>query len=110
DADALRAKQDLEATKNHVSEQTLKLQRSVEQLNAAREVAELEYQIAASNLEAVEVKVDSGTATLHDEDDARNQANERYNTLQDASFELQRSQITLLRATGELSSWVGVTK
>jgi len=110
DADALRAQQDLEATKNHVSEQTLKLQRSVEQLNAAREVAELEYQIAASNLEAVEVKVDSGTATLHDEDDARNQANERYNTLQDASFELQRSQITLLRATGELSSWVGVTK
>jgi len=110
DADALRAKADLEATKNHVSEQTLKLERSVEQLAAAREVADLEYQIAKSNLEAVEVKVDSGTASLHDEDDARNQASERYNTLGDASFELERAQIALLRATGELSSWVGVAK
>jgi len=110
DAEALRAKADLEATKNHVSEQSLKLERSVEQLAAARDVADLEYQVAKSNLEAVEIRVDSGTATLHDEDDARNQANERYNTLQDTTFELERAQITLLRATGELSSWVGVAK
>jgi outer membrane protein len=110
DAEALRAQRDLEATKNHVSEQTLKLQRSVEQLSAAREVADLEYQIAKSNLDAVEIKVDSGTATLHDEDDARNLANERYNTLEDATFELERTQITLLRATGELRSWVGLAK
>jgi outer membrane protein len=110
DAEALRAQRDLEATKNHVSEQTLKLQRSVEQLSAAREVADLEYQIAKSTLDAVEIKVDSGTATLHDEDDARNLANERYNTLEDATFELERTQITLLRATGELRSWVGLAK
>jgi len=110
DAEALRAKADLEATKNNVSEQTLKLERSVEQLAAAREVADLEYQVAKSNLEAVEIKVDSGTASLHDEDDARNQVNERYNTLQDITFEFERAQITLLRATGELNSWLGVGK
>jgi outer membrane protein TolC len=110
DAEALEARKDLETTKNNVSEQTLKLERSVEQLAAARDVADLEYQVAKSNLEAVEIKVDSGTASLHDEDDARNQANERYNTLEDAAFELERAQITLLHATGELSSWVGVTK
>jgi outer membrane protein TolC len=110
DAEALRAKEDLEATKNHVSEQTLKLERSVEQLDAAREVANLEYQIAKSTLDAVEIKVDSGTATLHDEDDARNQANERYNTLEAAKFELERAQIVLLRATSELRSWVGLGK
>jgi outer membrane protein len=110
DAEALRAKQDLEAAKNHVSEQTLKLERSVGQLSAAREVADLEYQIAKSNLDSVEIKVDSGTATLHDEDDARNLANERYNTLEDTGFELERAQIALLRATGELSSWVGLAK
>jgi len=110
DAEALRARKDLEATKDHVSEQTLKLERSVEQLAAARDVADLQYQVAKSNLEAIEIKVDSGTATLHDEDDARNQANEQYNTLEDATFELERAQITLLRATGELSSWVGVAK
>jgi outer membrane protein TolC len=110
DAEALRTKKDAQAAKNQVSEETLKLQRSVEQLAAAREVADLEYQVAQSNLEAVQVRMDAGTATLHDVEDARNQANERYNALQDTSFELRRARITLLRATGELENWVGVGK
>ena len=110
DFDALRAKHDVETTKNQVSAQTLKLQRSVEQLAAAQEVAELEYQVAKSNLDAVQIRVDAGTATLHEEDDARNQTNERYVTLQDTRFELQRARIALLRATGDLSSWLGLGK
>jgi outer membrane protein TolC len=110
DFDALRAKRDVETTKNQVSTQTLKLQRSVEQLAAAQDVADLEYQVARSNLDAVEIRVDAGTATLHEEDDARNQANERYDALQDTRFELQRARIALLRATGDLSSWLGLSK
>jgi outer membrane protein len=110
DAEALRAKKDAEAAKNRVSEETLKLQRAVEQLNAAHEVADLEYQVAQSNLEASQVRMDAGTATLHDVEDARVQANERYNALQDTSFELQKARITLLRATDELAAWTGVGK
>lgn len=110
DATALRAKKDAQTARNQVSEETLKLQRSVEQLEAARDVADLEYQVASSATEAAQVRVDSGTATLHDLDDARTQANERYNALQDASFQLQRARIGLLRATGELENWVGVAK
>jgi outer membrane protein TolC len=110
DAAALHAKKDAEATKNQVSEQTLKLQRSVAQLAAAQQVVDLEYQIAKSDLDAVQVRVDAGSATLHDLDDARNQANERYDALQDTNFELQRARISLLRATGELEDWVGVGK
>ena len=86
------------------------LQRAIEQLTAAHEVADLEYQVAQSNLEASQVRMDAGTATLHDVEDARSQANERYNTLQDASFELQKARITLLRATDELAAWAGVGK
>ncbi len=108
DAEALHAKKDAEAVKNQVSEQTLRLQRSVQQLAAAQEVADLESQIAKSDLDAVQVRVDAGTATVHDEDDARDRANERYDALQDANFELQRARIQLLRATGELEAWVGV--
>jgi outer membrane protein TolC len=108
DAEALHAKKDAEAAKNQVSEQTLKLQRSVGQLAAAQDVADLESQIAKSNLDAVQVRVDAGTATVHEEDDARNRANERYDALQDANFELQRGRILLLRATGDLEAWVGV--
>ena len=100
----------MEATKNQVSQQTLKLQRSVEQLAAAQQVVDLEYQIAQSSLDAMQVRVDAGSATLHDLDDARNQANERYDTLQDTNFELERARISLLRATGDLEAWVGVGK
>ena len=110
DFDALRAKHDVETSKNQVSAQTLKLQRSVEQLAAAQDVAELEYEVAKSNLDAVQIRVDAGTATIHDEDDARNQTNERYDTLQDTRFELQRARIALLRATGDLTSWLGLSK
>jgi outer membrane protein TolC len=110
DAAALHAKKDVEATRNQVSEQTLRLQRSVEQLAAAQQVVELEYQIAKSNLDATQTRVDAGSSTLHDLDDARNQANERYDSLQDTNFELDRARISLLRATGDLEAWVGIGK
>lgn len=110
DAEALRAKKDAQTARNQVSEATLKLQRAVEQLSAAQEVADLEYQVAQSNLQAVQVRADAGTATLHDVEDARGQANQRYDALQDANFELQRGRIALLRATGELEAWVGGSK
>jgi len=110
DAAALRARKDVETTRNQVSEQTLKLQRSVEQLTAAQQVVELEYEIARSGFEATQVRVDAGSATLHDLDDARNQANEHYDALQDTNFELERARISLLRATGDLEAWVGVSK
>ena len=110
DAEALRAKKDAQAARNQVSEATLKLQRAVEQLSAAQEVADLECQVAQSNLQAVQVRADAGTATLHDVEDARGQANQRYDALQDANFELQRGRIALLRATGDLEAWVGGSK
>jgi outer membrane protein TolC len=110
DATALHARKDVETTKNQVSEQTLKSQRSVEQLAAAQQVVSLEYEIAKSNLDAVRIRVESGSASLHDLDDARSQANEHYDALQDTNFELQRARISLLRATGDLEAWVGVGK
>ena len=66
--------------------------------------------MAQSSLESLHVRLDAGTANWHDLQDAREQLNERYNSLQDANFELQRARIALLRATGELESWLGVGK
>ncbi len=106
DAEAAHAKQDVTTAKNKVSEETLKLQRAVEQLAAAQEVADLEYQIAQADFDAAKVRVDAGTATLHDAENARVQADERYNQLQDANFEVERGHIELLRATGDLEAWV----
>ena len=105
DADALKAAKQAEAARNQVSEQTLRLQRSVTQMQAARDVAQLESEIANKNLTAVQTRIDAGTATLHDLDDARSQASERFIALQDVTFELERSQLGLLRSTGDLEKW-----
>jgi outer membrane protein TolC len=105
DADARKASKQAEAARNQVSEETLRLQRAVAQMEAARDVAQLEYEIAQKTLEAVETRMDAGTATLHDLDDARTQASERFIALQDVTFEMQRSQLGLLRSTGELEKW-----
>jgi len=116
DAEALKAKKQAEAARNQVSEETLKLQRAAEQLAAARDVAQLEYQLAQSGLEAAQTRIDAKTGTLHELGDARVQANERYLLFQDAESEYQRVRVNLLRATGELEGWalpggttVGVT-
>jgi outer membrane protein TolC len=105
EADARKASKQAEAAKNQLSEETLRLQRSVAQLQAARDVAQLEYEIADKNMAAVHTRMDQGTATLHDLDDARTQLSERFISLQDVSFELQRAQLGLMRSTGELEKW-----
>lgn len=105
DAEAVKAKAQAAATRNQVSEDTLKLQRAVEQLAAAREVADLEYEVAQSGVEASQTRVDAGSGTLHELADARAQANDRFLAAQDAGFEYQRARLALLRATGELEKW-----
>jgi outer membrane protein TolC len=105
DADALKATKQAEAARNQVSEKTLRLQRSVAQMQAARDVAQLEYEIAGKSLTAVQTRIDAGTATLHDLDDARSQASERFITLQDVTFELVRSQLGVMRSSGDLEKW-----
>jgi outer membrane protein TolC len=106
DAEAIRAKKEVDATKNQVSQQELKLRRSVEQLQAAQKVSELEYEIAQSDADAVQIRMNSGNATIVEGAQARSQLSEKYDALQDANFELLRARITLLRAKGELQSWV----
>jgi outer membrane protein len=105
DADALKAKRQADAARNQVSEETLRLQRAVTQMQAAHDVAEIEYEIAQKNVEAVETRMKSASANLHDLDNARTQSSEKLIALQDVSFELARDQVALLRATGNLETW-----
>ena len=105
DSDALKAKKQAESVRAQVSEETLKLQRSVAQLGAASEVASLEYQLAQSGLEAAQERDAAGIGSLHELDDARTQASERYIVLQDTLIEWQRARIALLRSTGDLEKW-----
>jgi outer membrane protein TolC len=105
DSEALKAKKQAEATRDQVSEETLKLERSAEQLEAARDVAELEYQLAQSSLESVQTRIQAKTGTLHELADAQAQLSERYLLYQDANFEYERARLNLLRASGDLEKW-----
>jgi outer membrane protein TolC len=110
DADAQRATADLQSTRNQVSQEVLKLRNSTRQLAAAKEVSELEFELSKSSFDEMEVRMNSGGATVHDEANARADMSEKYNQLQDSDFELVRARLALLRATGDLESWVGLHK
>ncbi len=105
DADAMKAAKQAEAARDRESEETLRLRRQVTQMEAAREVAQLEAEITEKTVIAVQARMDAGTATIHDLDDARSQAGERFIALQDVTFELERAQLGLLRSTGDLEKW-----
>jgi outer membrane protein TolC len=104
-ADASKSRKEAQIVKEQVSTETLKLQRSVEQLAAAREVAQLEHQLAQSDIESAHAKIESGAASLKDEENARVAEHERYTAFLNSSFELDRAQIQLMRQIGQLETW-----
>jgi outer membrane protein TolC len=105
DQDALIARKQAEDVKDQVSSETLRLQRSLRELAEAKEVARLEHEIAQSDVEAAQARLQSGTATIKDEQQARVREHETYINLLDASFALDRTQMELMRSTGELQPW-----
>jgi len=105
DSEALKTKKEAEATRDKVSEETLRLERAADEFSAARDVAQLEYDLAQSSLEAARTRIEAKTGTWHELADAQVQAAERYLVYQDADFEYQRARMNLLRATGDLEQW-----
>lgn len=104
-AEALRSKSEAEATRNQVSSQALKLQRSLPQLAAARDVSKLEWELAQGDLDAVTAKMQAGNATLRDQENARIDVNDKYATYLDSSFEYDKARLQLMSLTGDLHDW-----
>ena len=105
DAEALRAKKEAEGVKDQVSSETLRLQRVVRQLAAAREVARLEHQLALSDVDAMAAKVEAGTASVRDIEEMRVVEADKYSAFLDADYELSKAQMQLLSTTGEIEKW-----
>jgi outer membrane protein TolC len=105
DYEALKAKKEAEDVKNQVATEAMKLQQSVRQLAAAREVAHLEYQLAGNDVQTVQARMETGAATVRDQENARLAENQKYAAYLDTSFELDKALMQLLRATGEIESW-----
>jgi outer membrane protein TolC len=109
-ADALRAKSETDAVRNQVSAQTLKVQRSLPQLAAARDVAKLEWELAQGDLDAVTAKLQTGTANLRDQENARIEVNDKYATYLDTTFEYDKARLQLMSMTGDLQGWAASAK
>jgi outer membrane protein TolC len=105
DAEAVRAQREADTVKEQVSTETLKLQRAVAQLDAAKEVARLEYQLSRADTETVTAHVESGTANLREQEQARLAENDKYSAFLDATYDLEKGQMQLLRAIGEIENW-----
>ena len=105
DADALRARKEAEEAKNKASLDALKLQHNVQQLLAARDVAQLRYELAQSQLDAAHARLQAQTGPQRELQNASIEAAERTLDRVNTDFALQRAQVELLRATGELQQW-----
>jgi outer membrane protein TolC len=105
DADAIVARKQADLARNEVSENTLKLQRSLTQLQAARDVTKLEWQVSQGDFESVQARIQTGNANTRDLQLAQLDVNDKYAAYLDAEFEVIRNSLQLLRLTGELENW-----
>ncbi len=114
-ADAIKAKSQAAQVKEQVSSQALQLQRSVRQLAAAEDVARLEYQLAQSESQATQIRAEQGAppppgqpapaVSARDVANAKLAVGDKYQQYVDASFELDKARLQLLRVTGQLENW-----
>lgn len=120
DAEALRARKEAVGLRQQLSSETLRLQRLVAQLQEALQVAQLSYQLAQSDLEALKIKAQSSSGvtpavgnadvTPKELELAQIDVAEKYNAVLDASFEFDRAQLQLLRETGDIEKWATSAK
>jgi outer membrane protein TolC len=110
DAEALRARKEAEQTKNKAALDAVQLQHNVDQLLAARHIAELRYKLAENALDAVHERTEAQAASQRELQNAGIDAAERTLERINADFELQRAEVQLLRMRSELESWALVNR
>jgi outer membrane protein len=77
--------------------------RSVRELDAAREVARLDLQLAQESLQLDQAQFDQNRLTLQEIEQARLVENDKWVAFLDADFARQQAQLSLLQATGQLA-------
>lgn len=89
--------------RQEVRQDVLQKQRDVRELQASYEVARLDLKLAQETVELTQAKFDQGGATLRDIEQVRLDESDKWVAFLDADFARQRSQLTLLQATGQLA-------
>ena len=104
-AEAVKAKRQAQAVRDQVASETAQLENAVRRLAAARDIAKLEFELASSDTEGVQAKVNAGTSNLRELESSRVAEQQKYSDYLDANFQLEKAQMQLLHAAGEIQSW-----
>lgn len=96
------AKASLENKKNQVSADVRKKTRRLREMDAAKEVARLQLQLAQQSVSALQSQFEEGKSNLRDVERARLEESDRWVAYLDATFQRQQAQLELLRTAGQL--------
>jgi outer membrane protein TolC len=96
------AKLNLANKRTEVSADVRQHSKKVQEMDAAKEVARLELQLAQQNLAVLQSQFNEGKMNLRDVEKARLDENEKWMAYLDANFQRQQAQLELLRIAGQL--------
>ena len=108
--DALHASSELNDQKLQQSENRRKLQRSIRTMNLKAQMAELDYEIAETELRSTTTQLHASGGnpplTPKEEQNAKMQTEQKLLDLLDTRLQLSKAKLSLLRQTGQLDHWL----
>ena len=108
--DAARARSDLDNIHQEQAKGLQKLQRSLPELAAKAELAELDFEIAQGDLSSTTLQLRGNTGkpplTPKEEASAHLDERQKYLDLLDAKLQSAKAEVTFLRQTGQLPKWL----
>lgn len=92
----------LDNKKNQVSADVKKKTRRLREMDATKEVARLQLQLAQQSAAALQAQFEEGKSSLRDLERAHLEESDRWMAYLDATFQRQQAQIELLRTAGQI--------
>jgi outer membrane protein TolC len=112
-ADAARSEHEADSIRDQFFDNRLRARHTAAELSARAEIATLDQQLAQQQLDQLLVQLNAGNGNSStpqmspkDEQTARIAEREKYIAVLNANFEAQQAEISSLRATGGLETWI----
>jgi outer membrane protein TolC len=111
-AEAAQATAEADQLRNQAGEQILQLRKSVVELTAQEQVAELQNELAQDQLDAITTQIHLGSGSTgtaaplpKDEQGARISERSHFVDMLDTRFQLTQARLSLLRTMGRIEDW-----
>ena len=112
-ADAAHAEHEADSIRDQFFDSRIRARHTAAELSTRAEIATLDQQLAQQQLDVLLVQLKAGSGNLSgpqmtpkDEQTARITEREKFVALLNANFEAQQAEINLMRAAGDLESWI----